>query len=147
LGPIHPTIAPFSDHFKAKMTTKMGEPVIPEDLIDQSESESSESENENDNGGSSSGTSTSFPGDQQSESEDARRMEIIEQEEKRVRKARYVLMATIIALACVVTAAVYISSKNKEYDVFVKKVCSRSSPSIRCAFWSNFKDCIICFKV
>jgi hypothetical protein len=95
------------------------------DPIDHSESESSGSDTEEGNGGSASGTSTSFPGgDQSSEGEDARRMEIIAREEKRVRKARYILLATIILCASAVTTAVYISSKNKEHEVFVKKVGS-----------------------
>jgi hypothetical protein len=94
-------------------------------MIDHSESESSSSDTEEGNGGSASGTSTSFPGeDQSSEGEDARHMEIIEREEKRVRKARYILLATIIVCASAVTTAVYISSKNKEHKVFVKKVGS-----------------------
>jgi hypothetical protein len=98
-----------------------------EDPIDHSESESSGSDTEEGNGGSASGTSTSFPGgDQSSEGEDARRMEIIAREEKRVRKARYILLATIIVCASAVTTAVYISSKNKEREVFVKKVGSNN---------------------
>jgi hypothetical protein len=104
--------------------TKMRELHDPEDMIDHSQSESSDSDTEEENGGSTSGTSTSFAGgDQSSESEDARRMEIIEREEKRVRKARFVLVATIIVCASIVTTAVYVSFKNNEHNVFVKKVC------------------------
>jgi hypothetical protein len=95
-----------------------------EDIMDQSESASSD--DKGDNSGSASGTSASFP-DQQSAGEDARRKEIIEQEEKHVRKVRYALAATMIVCACAVTTAVYVSTKNNEYDVFVRKVrCFRS---------------------
>lgn len=91
-----------------------------DEMMDQSESASSD-DDVGDNSGSATGTSTSFP-DQQSMGEDARRMEIIEREEKRVRKARYALIAIMIICASAVTAAVYISTKNNEYDVFVRKV-------------------------
>jgi hypothetical protein len=100
-----------------------------EDMMEQSESASSG--DEGDNSGSATGTSMSFP-DQLSAGEDARRMEIIEREEKRVRKARYALAATMILCASAVTAAVFVSTKNKEYDVFVRKV--RSSRSVSLTF-------------
>jgi hypothetical protein len=119
-----------------------------EDPIDHSESESSDSDAEEDNGGSASGTSTSFPGgDPSSEGDDARRMEIIAREEKRVRKARYILLATIIVCASAVTTAVYISVKNKEHDVFVQKVGSLFYPMYWHFFLNSPFNCFFVIQV
>jgi hypothetical protein len=73
---------------------------------------------------SGSGTSTSYGRELSSTDTDDRRMEIIEQEEKRVRKARYVLTAATIICAVAVTIAVYFSAKKSEYQSFLNEVSS-----------------------
>lgn len=103
------------------MNSDLGALRESDDLMDHSESTSMDDE-EGDSG-SATGTSTSFPGGgHQDAANAARRKEIIAKEEKRVREARYALIVTFIVCACAVVTAVYVSSKNNEYDVFVKKV-------------------------